>query len=158
MIDREFLDRVGRRRATADQVVVGLDPGRQRTGCAVMMTEPVVGVILAKRLTNEGVCDLLWEIEPDLICVEGFRLYPWIAKDKRWDHFPEIRVIGAICEIARVCGIPVVEISAAQNKKATPNEHLYILETWATCHHTTDAFRVFWTVIFGKLDEEALRR
>lgn len=149
----KLLEIVNARRTFAQQVIVGLDPGRNRTGCAIMMTEPLVGVILAKRLTNSEVCDLLWELEPDLICVEGFRLYPWIAKDKRWDHFPEIRVIGAICEVARVCGVPVLEISSAQNKKAISNEHLYTLGTWATCHHTTDAFRVFWTVVFGKLDD-----
>lgn len=153
---KNFLETANLRCAFANQVIVGLDPGRQRTGCAVMMTKPVVGVLLAKRLTNVEVCDLIWELEPDLICVEGFRLYPWIAKDKRWDHFPEIRIIGAVHEIARVCGIPVVEITPAQNKKTTPNEHLHILGTWATCHHTTDAFRVFWTVVFGKLDDVIL--
>lgn len=136
------------------RLAVGIDPGRQRCGCVVISLEPLLGVFLAKRLSNVELCELLWELEPEFIFIEGFRLYPWIAKDKRWDYFPEIRIIGAVEEIARVCSLKMVEIPPSQSKNNVPDKLLYLLGTWARCHHTTDAFRVFWTVVLDQLELE----
>lgn len=138
------------------QIAVAVDPGRRKSGCVVLVTKPLLAVVFTRRLTNADLCDLLWEVEPDLICIEGFRLYPWIARDKRWDYFPEIRIIGAVEEIARSCSINLVEVTPSQSKQSVPNALLYLLETWAICHHTTDAFRVFWTVVLGRLDWEVV--
>jgi hypothetical protein len=108
--------------------------------------------VRAKRLPNAKVCDLLWELSVQVVYMENFRLYPWMANSMRWEEFKEIRLIGAVEEICRRREIHLVEVSPSQSKALVDDQDLVKLGTWSRNAHVNDAFRVFWASTLGDLE------
>lgn len=86
--------------------LLGVDPGYS-TGIAVMEipediiihpNKPFHKHLLDTR-TLEGYIkykDLLEEINPDVVVIEDYRLYPSVAQAKSWDKLIEVRILGVI--------------------------------------------------------------
>ncbi|KPK91436.1 MAG: hypothetical protein AMJ88_13565 [Anaerolineae bacterium SM23_ 63] len=127
-----------------DQLVAGIDPGRKVSGLVVLGLQPVIHVYQASRATNKAVCDFLWKLPLVSVAIEGFRLYPWILHDKRWDDLPEVRMIGAVEEVCRIRKIPLIVAFPSEVKRMVSDELLHALGTWSRNPHIMDAFRVFW--------------
>jgi len=132
-------------------LIVGLDPGRRRTGTVVIRLNPVIGVVHTERMDNDRLCDLLWTLD-GLVTVgmEDFQLRPSAMVSLRWNTLKEVRLIGAVEEVCRRRGIHLVQVTPAQAKKLITNERLKRLGTWSRNAHISDAFRVLWVVVFGR--------
>ena len=87
--------------------VVAIDPG-ETTGYAVVEWDTSSAKIPLKAPKNsfkvstgelEGYSNikaLISKENPDKVIYEGFKLYPWKAKNKIWSNFPTVEVIGVI--------------------------------------------------------------
>lgn len=129
-------------------VAIGLDPGRRATGTVVLLLKPVLGVVAARRIPNEELYDsYLRGGDIAFVVMEDYRLYPWAAATMRWSPLEEVRTIGAVEEICRHLGIPLVKIQPSSTKQSVTDHMLRQLGTWARNQHITDAFRVWWTAV-----------
>lgn len=135
-------------------LILGIDPGRRMSGLVAMLFWPAMGVVKAERLYNSQVCDLVWEAEIYKVCMEDYRLYPWLLGSLKWNELKEVRLIGAVEEVCRVRHIPLVLVSPSQSKALVKDHDLVALGTWSRNVHVNDAFRVFWATILGGLDGE----
>lgn len=125
-------------------LVMGIDPGRRVSGMVVLSLTPTVSVRRAARLPNDHVCNLLWALPLVSVSMEGFRLYPWVAMDKRWDDLLEVKMIGRVEEICRVRQIQLDVAFPSEIKRVIEDPILRLLGTWSRNPHVMDAFRVFW--------------
>lgn len=125
---------------------IGLDPGKRATGVVVFLLEPVLGILLARRIPNDELCELYLR-DPSLcwVVMEDYRLYPWAAATMRWSALEEVRMIGAVEEICRHLEIPLIQIQPSSTKQSVTDHMLRQLGTWSRNQHVTDAFRVWWT-------------
>lgn len=96
-------------------LMVAVDPGDVHCGWAVFGDE---GCVAAGEYSPEELLDWLWTADVDVLVVEGFRLYPKGAGAQSWSSFRVVEVIGALGELARRRGIPVV-VQPALVKKPT---------------------------------------
>ena len=53
---------------------------------------------------------------PDVVVIESFKLYPWMAKTLSWNSFRAVEVIGAIKLTCELLGIKVEMQSASMAK------------------------------------------
>ncbi|AYJ75631.1 DNA polymerase III subunit alpha [Bacillus phage BSTP8] len=101
--------------------------------------------------------------EVDFVLIEEFKLYPWKAKNKSWDTFPEIEVIGVIKEYCWYNGINVVK-QLPNQKDFFDNKKLERLYGKIPSRHAKDAVRhglIYLTFGEGKkigLSKDILRR
>ena len=100
-------------------IVLAIDPGETSGWCRVNTTAGSI----------EGGSFPLWEglrkpcgdghkivIPPDVMVVERFMLYPWIAKRLKWAKLETVEVIGVIKYLAELNEVPVVMQSARAGK------------------------------------------
>jgi len=118
---------------------IAFDPGGT-TGYAVFSDSPhdiTAGDFEYFKLINQ----LISKVEPDIIVIEAFRLYPWKAKHKTWSSFPEVEVIGAIKHECYLRNIPWVE-QGADTKQLFDDSKLRTLGFWkGLSTHGRDACR-----------------
>jgi len=128
------------------RAAIGLDPGKRATGAVIFLLEPVLGVVMAKRIPNEELCEGFLR-DPNIcwIVMEDYRLFPWAAATMRWSPLEEVRLIGAVEEICRHLKIPLIKVQPSSTKQSVTNLMLRQLGTWSRNQHVTDAFRVWWT-------------
>lgn len=88
--------------------LLAIDPGHVHVGMA---------------LFEDGVCTNAWEMTPvvaleyvrvnlaeqllDVLVIEEFRLYPWMAKQQSFDDLPTVQLIGALKYLWATCGATV---------------------------------------------------
>lgn len=88
-----------------------------------------------------AVRELLQKVDPDIVIIESFRLYPWKAKAKTWSSFPEIEVIGAIKHECFQMGLNYIE-QGASDKNMFDDEKLKALGFWRNMSpHARDSCR-----------------
>jgi len=118
---------------------IAFDPGGT-TGYAVFSNSP--HDIAAGDFNYFDLVDrLITEVEPNIIVVEAFRLYPWKAKHKTWSSFPEVEVIGAIKHTCYLKGIALIE-QGPDHKQLFDDNKLRRLGFWTgLSKHARDACR-----------------
>lgn len=67
---------------------------------------------------HEKVAQMIFELEPDIVVVERFNLYPGKAKSLSWNSFYPVEVIGVIKYICMVHGVTLVEQAPSIKKYA----------------------------------------
>lgn len=90
--------------------VLAIDPGGTHVGMALMDTDEIR-------------CERAWEETPataleylrvhlaagdvDVLVIEEFRLYPWLAQTLSYSDFPTVQIIGAMKWLWATCGATV---------------------------------------------------
>jgi hypothetical protein len=107
-----------------DPVILALDPGGT-TGYAVLRHTPLATlreeptVVQAGTFPDwKGLRALLDTWSPEVLVMEGFRLYPWKAQGQAFSEMIAPQVIGVAHYLAEERAIPVVVQSAAAGKAA----------------------------------------
>lgn len=134
-------------------LVVGVDPGRERSGFVVARVWPTLGVTTTGRLTNPDICDFLWSEPVVELFVEDFRLRPWALASMRWNTLQTVRMIGALEEVARRRHLRLLLIEPAAAKRFATDQLLTDMGTWSRNAHINDAFRVLWYGLFRRESE-----
>jgi hypothetical protein len=128
------------------------------TGTFMVMLEPVMGIVIADRLYNEEVLDLIWETDALVqVVMEDFRLYPWILPSLRWDYLEEVRLIGSVDEVCRVKGLERLLVTPSQSKQLVKDGELVALGTNFRNKHVSDGARVFWASTLYEIQKETKR-
>ena len=139
-------------------LVVGLDPGKRMTGTFLVMLEPVLGIVVADRLYNTDLKELIWELDSiSEVVMEDFRIYPWMLQALRWDYLEEVRLIGAVEEICRVKNIDLVLVTPSQSKRLVEDHELLALGTAFRNRHVSDGARAFWAATLYEVEEKPKR-
>ena len=92
--------------------ILAFDPGETTGWAAVDYIHATWGEF--KELTR--IITLINECSPDVVVVESFRLYPWMAKTLSWNSFRAVEMIGAIKLVCELQDIKVEMQSAAMMK------------------------------------------
>ena len=137
-------------RCSQHSLVVGVDPGRQRSGFVVARVWPTLGITTTGRMVNAEICDFLWSEPVVEAFVEDFRLRPWALGSMRWNSLLTVRMIGALEEVTRRRRIRLLEVEPAAAKRFATDELLIDLGTWSRNGHVNDAFRVLWYGLFKR--------
>lgn len=79
--------------------IVAIDPGAKHTAVAALYQLPTVE-IQCLTVDTELFSVVLWEVlcrlSPDVVVLEKFALYPWMAKAQAWSTFRTVEVIGVV--------------------------------------------------------------
>jgi hypothetical protein len=79
------------------------------------------------------------------IVFENFRLYPAKASQLAWDEFRTVRLIGALCFMARVHGIEIFDQPASIKEAAeVGGAEAFFLRPLHENRHANDSLRHWW--------------
>ena len=99
--------------------ILALDPGLQTGWCAISVGNGTLeggSFPLWERLTAKNQAQYEDIAGADVVVVERFLLYPWVAKRLKWDKLRVVEVIGVINYLAEELDVPVVMQNASEAK------------------------------------------
>jgi hypothetical protein len=88
----------------------------------------------------------------ELIVMEDWALYPWELENLEWDKCRTARLIGSICTLARVAGVPVALQGAAIKERAErAGAREFFFSPQHENRHANDAIRhgVYYRAVKG---------
>lgn len=101
-------------------LIAGVDPG-EKTGMVLLeLSDKLSCRAVVEALSIEDVLRYLDYWQPNVLVVEEFRLYPWMARSLGWNPMQPSQVIGAIKAWVAKCGyeIEYIEQPASVRKPA----------------------------------------
>lgn len=87
--------------------ILVLDPGEHTGWCYQNPEGKLLGGTAGK--DHKEVAKLFYDLQPDIVVMERFNLYPQMAKSLAWNSFYPCEVIGVIRYLCMVREIPLLE-------------------------------------------------
>lgn len=94
--------------------VLVFDPGESTGWCYRCQDGTVMGGTCKKN--HEEVAGLIISLDPDIVVLESFKLYPQKAQSLAWNSFYPCEVIGVIKYVSSVNCIPFIEQAPSVKK------------------------------------------
>lgn len=121
--------------------LLAVDPG-ETTGWALFrMGNPTDSGEIPKEDFADTFLGALMTLEPSIVVVEDYKIYPHKAKAHTWSSLHTVKIIGVIEALCAQNNIPVVK-QMASSKQFVTNEKLRAWEFYQKRRsHTNDAIR-----------------
>ena len=89
--------------------ILCLDPGNHTGWCLYNDSNgSIIGGTIMEQDTWRYLYVLFTELQPDMVVIESFNLYPGMAQHMAWNSFYPVEVIGAVHYLCHKYGIPYV--------------------------------------------------
>lgn len=89
--------------------ILCLDPGNHTGWCLYNDSNgSIIGGTIMEQDTWRYLYVLFTELQPDMVVIESFNLYPGMAQHMAWNSFYPVEVIGAVHYLCHRYGIPYV--------------------------------------------------
>jgi hypothetical protein len=95
--------------------VMSVDPADKHVGMCAWIGGAIVE---AKTITPIEMCAIVENVQFDMLVIEEFRLYPWMAKNLGFNDMKTSQMIGAMKYLAQRNGTPVTMQGASIKKPA----------------------------------------
>lgn len=127
-----------------NDVVLVMDPGNSTGWVAAKVLKPDETYLQGGTLgmNHQEVAELFELLQPDILVVESFHLYPGMAKSLSWNAFYPCEVIGVLRYLAGKWGVPFVEQAPSVKKFAGSlgNDWKLLRQAYSVTEHTKDAY------------------